>query len=748
MDARPPESASAFVLVALGLDPRNRRRMFALIATLARPPDGISQALRLAGRLIRLIFAPDVFLRQFTLAVVLHALLTIRRRVSSSLRLARWRYGHPADWQLLQDATSYGEWSRAALALDASSPVAVRWKTETRSPFYSHAKVLARTEDIARHVRNANVYELMYNLRSRQYRTQHNVGRGELYAHSLSGTKKVLEDYLESTRRALHYVKEMGLKGTPSSDGLVLSPRDVLAFINETRHAYGRTALHLSGGAALGVHHLGVLKAMMEIKLLPRVLSGTSAGSIIAAIAGVRTDLELERLLFSDHELADLVAHSTFFEPMAATPAQARLEEPRTVWSRLTRLLHSLFAPRGPVLNVETLGDTIRELVGDCTFLQAFNATGRILNIMVSRSDGREPMLLNYLTAPHVLVWSACRASSAVPGIFAPCELWACGPSGHAVALDELKFTDGCVDSDLPKARLTELFNVNNFVVSQVNPAASLFSTKAVAESGIASSGLSARLLRLLRAQSAGYIRTLNELSVGSLPFKTSFGRLFNLAVQEYDGDLNIYPDYPLRDLLHMIDNPTPAYLRAAVLRGQRAVWARSAQLQALCMLEFEMDAISHELQAHMQAVPAPLSASRRGSSDSVVATGVLAREPSVARGLKRVGQIPSFHTLDMNLGQMPPSQMLNPRADAAANRPLARSRYQSTPLGGGVLRSSSGSLSGSGEMAPPIASVASYLSLSQLTDNFMPRSNGGGEYYFAAAADNSARGGDDSADT
>lgn len=736
--ARPPhpDGRGAFLLVALGLDTRSRRRLFALIATLFQPPDGITSALIVAARVFRTVLAPDVFLRQFALAIVLHIFLSIRRYLRRSIRFSRFRLGSDRDWNALDTATSYEEWSRAALAIDSSSPAVVAWKADPRSPYFTQEKVLARIEDLARYRHETNVYELMYTLRSRQYRTQFNIGRAELYAHSLIGTKAMLEEYLDATIHALHFVKEMGMSGLPSNDGLVISQRDVLAFMNETRHAYGRTALHLSGGAALGVHHLGVLKAMMELKMLPRILSGTSAGSIIAAIAGVRTNLELERLLFSDHELADLVSSHTFFEHMlpsglpsaggaasgrdgfGASPSSssfgdgdAQQPPPRLgVWARLTRLLRSLLAPRGPVLNVETLGETIRELVGDCTFLQAFNATGRILNIMVSRSDGREPMLLNYLTAPHVLVWSACRASSAVPGIFAPCELWARGPSGLAVALDELKFTDGCVDSDLPKARLTELFNINFFIVSQVNPAATLLSTKAVGESGIASGGLTAALLRLLRAEVSSYIRTLNEISVGSLPFKTTLSRVFNVMVQEYDGDLNLYPAYPIRDLLHMIDNPTPEYLRVAMLRGQRAVWTRASQLRALCRIEFEMDAICHEMQASVAAsIPISLSASRRPSTEHM--NGLSA---SGARGLKRVGQIPSYNTLDMaaGIGVHHPPPPANAAAQAARKQ-LARSRFSSTPLG---LRSSAGNLSD----MPPITSVASYLSLAQAAD-FVP---------------------------
>lgn len=639
---------------------------------------------------------------------------------------------------------------------------------------------------------------------------------------------------MEATIGALHYIKEMGLSGLPSKDGLVLSQRDVLAFMNETRHAYGRTALHLSGGAALGVHHLGVLKAMLELRMLPRVLSGTSAGSIIAAIAGVRTHAELEALLFSEGgELAAIVTARKFFEPMqnahdggaqgggaeegpldkgaggageGAQPAQPG------AWARLMRLLHSLLAPRGPVLNVDTLGETIRELVGDCTFLQAFNATGRILkcakrvrplgrnewagggargarcafrhapasqpppppplhfppstrSIMVSRTDGREPMLLNYLTAPHVLVWSACRASSAVPGIFAPCELWARGPSGQSVPLDELKFTDGCVDSDLPKARLTELFNINVraarprrprpgprrrprasphpppmtrasplsatrpapqsaqfFIVSQVNPAATLLSTKAVNESGIATGGLTALLLRMLRAEVSAYIRTASELSVGSLPFKTTLSRIFNVVVQEYDGDLNLYPAYPMSDLLHMIDNPTAEYLGIATLRGQRAVWTRASQLRSLCRIEFEMDAICHELQSSLApSRPESLAASRRPSMEHN--SSAAAQPPANgALGLRRCGQIPSFNTLDMAAGggahQPPPPANA---AAQAARKLLSRGRFSSTPLG---LRSSAGNLND----LPPITSVASYLSLAQASDFVAPEEAGGAE--------------------
>ena len=58
---------------------------------------------------------------------------------------------------------------------------------------------------------------------------------------------------------------------------------------------------------------------------------------------------------------------------------------------------------------------------------QAFDKTGRILNIPVSPYNTSEPpRLLNYLTAPHVVVWSAAVASSAVPGIFRSVCVFVC----------------------------------------------------------------------------------------------------------------------------------------------------------------------------------------------------------------------------------------------------------------------------------------------------------------------------------
>lgn len=57
--------------------------------------------------------------------------------------------------------------------------------------------------------------------------------------------------------------------------------------------------------------HFGVARAFLDADLMPRVISGTSAGGLIAAFVCTRTDEELKRLMVP--ELADRL--TAFSEP-------------------------------------------------------------------------------------------------------------------------------------------------------------------------------------------------------------------------------------------------------------------------------------------------------------------------------------------------------------------------------------------------------------------------------------------------
>ena len=59
---------------------------------------------------------------------------------------------------------------------------------------------------------------------------------------------------------------------------------------------------------------------------------------------------------------------------------------------------------------------------------------GRILNVAVCPADTNEPpRVLNYLTAPNILVWSAVSCSSAFPFLFMPQDLLARNSRGELV---------------------------------------------------------------------------------------------------------------------------------------------------------------------------------------------------------------------------------------------------------------------------------------------------------------------------
>ena len=73
-----------------------------------------------------------------------------------------------------------------------------------------------------------------------------------------------------------------------------------------------------------------------------------------------------------------------------------------------------------------------------------------------------------------MVVWSAACASSAIPRIYDPVELMIKTDDGeirpyHPNSADQ-RYIDGTVGGDLPMQRMSELFNVNTFIVSQVNP--------------------------------------------------------------------------------------------------------------------------------------------------------------------------------------------------------------------------------------------------------------------------------------
>lgn len=80
----------------------------------------------------------------------------------------------------------------------------------------------------------------------------------------------LVEDYLNEVENSLQYIRT-----TPE-----LNKDEKAAFFRQVSRHFGSTALCLSGGASFGYYHFGVVRALLDAGLLPRVMSGTSAGAL------------------------------------------------------------------------------------------------------------------------------------------------------------------------------------------------------------------------------------------------------------------------------------------------------------------------------------------------------------------------------------------------------------------------------------------------------------------------------------
>jgi hypothetical protein len=134
-----------------------------------------------------------------------------------------------------------------------------------------------------------NIHDLMHTVVNVCKNDFGGIEHEKVYSQLYFGTKDSVEDYVERLMNALDRVG--------NSD---ISKDEKYHFFKQVNTTFGRTALCLSGGATLAYFHFGVLKSLSEQQLLPNILTGASAGSIIAAMVCVRTDEELGGIFTAD----------------------------------------------------------------------------------------------------------------------------------------------------------------------------------------------------------------------------------------------------------------------------------------------------------------------------------------------------------------------------------------------------------------------------------------------------------------
>jgi TAG lipase / steryl ester hydrolase / phospholipase A2 / LPA acyltransferase len=494
----------------------------------------------------------------------------------------------------MKNAETMEQWQKAAKELDILEDNEA-WKQQSICSEFDAGLIGARLKQLDDARTNCDIKLMLYLVRTALSRDLGGMGNIRLYKHSHIGTKDLIERYIDSTLDTVRALVEMSKHTLP--DGL--ETKDILEQVVYARQAFGRSALLLSGGATFGMNHVGVLKALYEAKLLPRIISGASAGSIVCAVLCTRTDEEIPEVL-AKFPYGDLAV----FEEDGREDGMLE---------RLRRLL-----TQGAWIDIKHLTRVMQDLLGDMTFQDAYNRTRRILNICVSSASVYElPRLLNYVTSPNVMIWSAVAASCSVPLLFSAGQLLVKNPvTGEHTPWNPTPqhWIDGSVDNDLPMTRLAEMFNVNHFIVSQVNPHVVPFLikddeaiTKDANSDGDSGPGWVYTLTNLAKDEALHRMQVLAELGV----FPNMVTKLRSVLSQRYSGDITILPQIDYKDFPRMLKNPTSDFILKACLCGERATWPKLSRIRNHCAVELELDATVQKLRARVVFSPSQVDLRR-----------------------------------------------------------------------------------------------------------------------------------------
>lgn len=201
------------------------------------------------------------------------------------------------------------------------------------------------------------------------------------------------------------------------------------------------------------------------------------------------------------------------------------------------------------------------------------------------------------------------------------------------------QYIDGSVDGDLPMTRLSEMFNVNHFIVSQVNPHVVPFLPKESGPTKDVDEGPSFfprwmnTMTHLAKDEVLHRMNVLSELGV----FSTSMTKLASIVNQKYSGDINIYPELISSNFPRILENPTTEFMLEACLSGERATWPRLSRIRNHCAIELALDRAIQQMRARVTFSPTQIEHrihnSLTLSTDSVSSTASRGRIRNRRRG-------------------------------------------------------------------------------------------------------------------
>ncbi|KAK3058091.1 hypothetical protein LTR09_001168 [Extremus antarcticus] len=480
-------------------------------------------------------------------------------------RYVTWRGKRDRLRKSLRQQTDYEGWKEAAQELDHYLG-SDKWKVDDEYAYYDDRTIRRAMEQMRNARRKAEgqedsrsdgvgrqrpVERLVELARSSVKNNFAGFENPRLYSQTYWGTKDLVQHFIDETATSLKFL--FASKQITNEE-----KRDLARHLSTN---FGRTALCLSGGAGFAWYHFGLAKALLEADLLPNIITGTSGGALVAALLATRTDDELKKLL---------------------VPALARrinaCHDPVSVW------LFRWWRTGARFDAVDWAKRCSWWCHGNLTFLEAYQRTGRILNVTCVPSDPHTPNILaNYLTAPDCVVWSAVLASAAVPGILNPVVLMRKNRDGKLEPYSfGHKWKDGSLKTDIPLKSLNLHFNVNFSIVSQVNPHINLFffsSRGTVGRPvthrrgrGWRGGFLGSALEQYIKLDLNKWLKVLRHLELLPRPLGQDWSEIW---LQRFSGTTTIWPKSTLSDFYYILSDPSTERLARMLHVGQLAAWPK-----------------------------------------------------------------------------------------------------------------------------------------------------------------------------
>lgn len=413
----------------------------------------------------------------------------------------------------LSHSKSWKEFSENASKLDTILNNDI-WKDNLISSKYDYRLIQERLQDLRAARLSGDFPKLLSLLRAGMIRNFGGISNKRLYNRTYIGTKILIEEYNKEISASLKWIDE-----NTSMDNQIK-----LDFYHDAKTTLGTTALCLHGGSLFGFSHVGVIKSLIDLDLLPTVIVGSGFGSVIGALVCCLNNSELVCILSDlrsqmDNDGYKLENLYHIFDEPNNNSSNERAEV-------YLRWLDNL--KKGLTVELIQFIEYTLHKIGKITFKEAFEKSGKTFNILVYPESNKLPTLLNYLSTPYITIESAIYCAlgtgilefkdktknpdvelmvkynnklekySDIKSVFLP---------PYQVNGDSIELRNS------PYDRITELFNVNHFVISISRPYLAVFLNgdwRIIYNNKM----LTKKLLNLLNLEMKHRIRILSKLGL------------------------------------------------------------------------------------------------------------------------------------------------------------------------------------------------------------------------------------------